>query len=92
MQGLGSFVIVRGLSLLTVGFAVNFAVKLSHYFVVGDGFEKACLPAFLKLFLLFHSVVDGLFTIGPFVVACHLNPTFHHCPRFVEGIRANRRV
>jgi hypothetical protein len=40
------FMVVRVVSLLNVGFAVSFAVKLAHYFVGGDGFEKACTPAF----------------------------------------------
>ena len=38
--------VVRCVLLLIAGFAVSFAVKLYQYFVVVDGFEKSCSPAF----------------------------------------------
>ena len=59
MEEHGLFVVVRCVVLLTAGFAV----KLSHYFVVGDGFEKASSLAFKDswrmLFLIILSIISS---------------------------------
>jgi hypothetical protein len=50
MQGHDLFAGVRRVSLLNVGFAVGFAVKLYQYFVVGCDSEKARSLAFFCCF------------------------------------------